>query len=173
MKPESLDLLIDIAKLLKKHGAEAFSNLSIELRSDLFRENLTDLLDTTAKVGIAKDLDRPQNRQPIFSRKSLSLLSQKEPEKAQLLQIFYDSLNAKSVLPTLKDIQMFAIELGLPDIKANGRKKATPSLMRALMTVPLEDLKKKLLPLMSNLNYNDRSLEGWSNLIIKKRDTEH
>src|SRR5687767_11741141 len=102
-----LELLVEIAKLLKKYGPETFEKLAENLSSPEFSERLTSVLFTTARAArsIKKDFSAEPKQTPRDFRSSLVALAKTESEKSDLLIKFYDGLSAKLLLPTLRDIQ--------------------------------------------------------------------
>ena len=170
-RPE-FELLSEIAKLLKKYGPETFESLSENLSSPEFSECLVSVLTTAAKVGRttrAKEVKTTeQRRSPRDFRSSLVAIGKTEPEKSALLVKFYDGLTAKTFLPTLRDVQAFVSDTGLPPVKAKARHKAIVPLVKALLPLSLEDIKAKLSVIKRVPVQDDRSLEGWSNLILDK-----
>ena len=166
------ELLRDIAKLLKKYGPDTFERLSEKLSSPDFSERLAALLVTTAKTGRTAQITEPhkverQQTQRDF-RSSLIALEQTDPNRATLLIKFYDGLTGKTYLPTLRDIQAFVSDLGLPPLKATSRDKAIVPLIKVLLPLGLEDLQSRLSAVKPVPTNDDRSLEGWSNIILDK-----
>jgi hypothetical protein len=115
-----------------------------------------------------KESETAKERSPRDFRSSLVTVGKTEPEKSDLLVKFYDGLTAKTVLPTLRDIQAFVSDMGLPPLKATARDKAIVPLTKALLPLSLEVLKARLAEVKSVSNQDDRSLEGWSNIILDK-----
>ena len=58
--------------------------------------------------------------------------------------------------------------MGLPPLNATARDKAIVPLTKALLPLSLEVLKARLAEVKSVSNQDDRSLEGWSNIILDK-----
>ncbi|MBT9132901.1 MAG: hypothetical protein DDT32_01315 [Syntrophomonadaceae bacterium] len=170
-------LLVDIAKLLKKYGPDTFESLAKAISSPQFSEQLTSILVNTATIGRPLQekkgyRNRPNTTQRDF-RSSLVSLSQTEPEKAKLLISFYDGVGAKTLLPTLRDLQSFASDAGLPPLKATSRIKAIMPLTRALIPMDVQELSALLSSIRSVSPSDDRSLEGWTNIILKSDRDEH
>jgi hypothetical protein len=171
-----LELLVEIAKLLKRYGPETFEGLAQGLSTPEFSERLVSVLIMTAKTGRTA---RPKEREIEVTRRrpnvrdfrsSLVDLGKSEPEKSDLLIRFYDELSAKAVLPTMRDIQGFASDMGLPSLNATARSKAIIPLVKALLPLPLEDLRARLMTVKRVQNQDDRSLEGWGKIILDKDD---
>jgi len=170
-KPE-LELLIEIAKLFKKYGPETFESLAANFSSPEFSERLVTILSTTAKIARTaqpKGTEQAERKRPPRDfRSSLVALENAEPEKSALLVRFYDDLMAKTVLPTLRDIQAFVSDAGLPSVKATARDKAITPFLKTLVPMPLDELRTRLSDIRSVSIRDDRSLEGWSNIILDK-----
>lgn len=167
-KPE-FGLLVDIAKLLKKYGPETFEGLAKNLSSPKFSERLVSILSATAKTGRTVGVKAKSEFSPRDFRTSLVELEKTEPDRSTLLLKLYDSLMVKSLLPTLRDIQTFVSDTGLPPFKATARSKAIVPFMKTLLNLPLDELKVKLSAIQSVSSQDNRSLEGWSNIILDKR----
>lgn len=169
---QELELLVDIAKLLRKYGPEAFENLARDISSPEFSEHLASILATTAKTARTVRTKKRETGGRIGSsrdfRSSLVGLRETEPEKSMLLLNSHDGLMAKKCLPTLRDIQAFASDAGLPVLKATARDRAIIPFLKALLRLNLDDLRSRLSMIKPVLIKDDRSLEGWSNIILDK-----
>lgn len=161
-------LLIDIIELLHKHGSESFLSLSKTISDGRFLSNLELILTETAKCGKGSSIvGKKQQTTKYNIRKQLLELTQKQPEKGQILVDFYNGLNDKKYLQSLRDIREFADELKLPTVKATSRERAVGPLMRDLMNLPVSDLKVVFKEINEfDSKNNDRSLAGWSKLIL-------
>ena len=164
-----LDLLVDLAKLLKKYGPEPFESLAVSISSPEMTQHLSVILTQTAKIGRSipktKRETGPKEKPPV--PRSLATLESVEQEKYQLLMSFYSDLIAKKVLPSLRDVKEFAIDCGLPEVRAKSRQKAISPLIGSLVKLPNGQLIAKIQSL-KKYDLGDRSLEGWSDLILDK-----
>ena len=167
-----VELLSDLAKLMKKHGPRTFENLAEMVSQPKFSEQLVSVLRTTAKASTSV-LPRTRTEAPMRDfRYSLVRLELNEPEKSALLVAFYDGVMAKQLLPTLDQLNTFAAALQIEPFKSTPRDKAVYHLTRRLMELPLEDLEKAISSAPPiDRNSNDRSMEGWSQLILSKKRT--
>jgi hypothetical protein len=164
------DLLADIARLLKKYGPEAFERLAENLSSPEFLEHLVTILKTSTKAGMTANIGRHTRKKKQSSadfRSSLTALDDKE--KAELLLKFYDGLMSKTLLPTLRSLQSFISDAGLPPSKTKVREKAIIQAIRTLRALSLDELKSILSTVSQAPLQDDRSLEGWSNIILNKK----
>jgi len=165
-----LDLLVDIAKLLKKYGPEPFELLAASISSPEMTQHLSVVLTQVAKIARSIPKTKRESRlkeKPSVPR-ALTALKNVNLEKYQLLMNFYTGLNAKSVLPTLRDLQEFAIDCGLPEVRAKSRQKAISPFIGSLIKLPNEQLIEKI-QLLKKYDMGDRSLEGWSNIILNRQ----
>jgi hypothetical protein len=174
MKDREADLFLEIAKLLKKYGPETFAELAKTLSRPDFLETLVGVLDGTRRIvhptptkhytqGSKAKLSPESNL-----RAFLKELQEKEPEKVDLLMKFYNSLLAKHVLPTLRDVQSFLSDQGIQQSKAKDRSKAIPNLIRTMSKLECDRIKQIIASTPVTRVTNDRSLEGWSGLILDR-----
>ena len=103
----------------------------------------------------------------------LQALTEQQPEKGRLLLDFYDNLVTGRYLPRLQDIRDFTADFGLPPVKAASRAKAIDALVRDLGEVPTENLESVLSRARQLEVADDRSLAGWSNIILQGRGRLH
>jgi hypothetical protein len=169
-KQRELDLLIDITKLLKKYGRESFVSLAESLSSPEMNRHLSNILTQVAKT---KETIPKKGRKTVATRRQLIPrvlvnLEKTEPEKYRLLNKFYNELITKAVLPSLDDVKEFARESGFPEVRAKSRQKAISPLLGWLAGFSYDELTVKIQS-ASKYRTGDRSLEGWSNIILDKK----
>jgi len=164
-----LDLLVDLAKLLKKHGPEPFESLVASISSPEITQQISSILTQIANTGrtIPKTKRRTSQKKEPSVPRSLTALKSVDLEKYQLLIVFYNDLIAKKILPSLRDIKDFAIHIGLGEIRANSRQRALSPLINSLTKLQNKQLIEKIQSL-KRYDISDRSLEGWSNIILHK-----
>ena len=164
-----LDLLVDLVKLLKKYGPEPFESLAASISSPEMTHHLSVILTQIAKIGrgIPKTKRKAGPKEKPYVPRSLAALKSVEQEKYQLLMSFYNDLIEKRVLPSLRDIEEFAVDRGLPEVRAKSRQRAISPLIGLLIKLPNEQLIAKVESL-KRFDMDDRSLEGWSNIILEK-----
>lgn len=165
-----LDLLIDLAKLLKKYGPGSFESLAESISSPETAQKLSVVLVQVAKIGrtIPKTKRNIRHKKEPSIPKSLIILEKIEPQKYKFLMNFYNDLIVKKILPSLRDIKEFATDCGLPEIRAESRQKAIGPLISLLIKFSNEQLIAKIQSLKKH-DTSDRSLEGWSDVILKKQ----
>lgn len=158
------DLLGDIAGLLKKYGPETFEVLAESMADPGTTQTLVDLLQSTAQISRTSPISKKGTRS---IRDELASIEMIDSQKYRLLSDFYQALQEKSALPTLKELRNFASDCGISDVGANARQKAINPLMRSLIKLPTNELAETLraVPAYSR---NDQSLQGWSAIILGK-----
>lgn len=168
------DLLVEIAKLLRRFGPKTFERLAVELSREELPSTLASVLARAAKTGSRGENRVKPHRTPVDLRSALAALRNSAPEKGALLLDVYDRLMNQSPLPTLRDIRAFAADSGLSVPKKSNRVETITSLIRELERLPETELKEKCSALESITRGGDRTLEGWSGVILDKTErTKH
>jgi hypothetical protein len=176
---DTFALLEDLARLIKKHGPTAFTDLSALLRNPEKLDELIGILEAGASAGRRAKMPKREKPSPYASASSgsLNLLLSKmrtiDPAKAEILSRFYDELTSKHVLPTLREIREFAHDNHLRGADVDSRSKAIGQLLRDLSERPSEQLNA----ILKRVHYaerprDDRSLERWADIILDK-DRSH
>lgn len=168
-------LLKDLAGLVKKHGPEVFSDLVRFLRNPDTLAELVTILEAAeiagrrARLGESRALRTQRGASTGAVRKLLSELETGQPEKAQILSGLYEALVAKQAFPTLGELRGFAKDNGLPAVTATSREKAITSLLRNLASRSTDDVRSMLRRVRIAASGGDRTLEGWTDVILKDR----
>ncbi len=166
-----LDLLVDLARLLKKHGPDAFEKLASDLSSPQFSEQLVHLLTAganAARTALQTKAVFPSESESRNLRASLVGLGDSVPEESAILVRLYDDLMAQHALPTLKEIREFARTRGLLLYKARTRTQAVESLVEAIRDRPIEEMREIAAAIQPSGREDDRSLENWTRIILDK-----
>lgn len=166
---QNAELLVDIARLLKKHGPEAFADLAHQMKEGQLQETLVSVLDSSAKSGrrfgvkaASKRAAKKRPGNPPF----LVKLEQDDPQKAAIINEIHRRLVEKTILPLLRDIRLFAESNGLRPVTAKSRHQAVSSLLRGMASEPIERIEKLNSLIKENEN---RSLGGWTEVILRNR----
>lgn len=175
----SFALLEDLARLLRKHGPGAFSDLAALLRDPAKVDEITTILEASSlagkRVGLHK-ADSARSRKkpaPATLLQMLSELKRTDPEKAALLMSFNDDLLSKRVLPSLRDLRYFASDNQLKRVSADSRDKAIGPLIRELSKRTIEELRAIIGRLRTFESAgDDRSLQRWTDVILNKKQTQ-
>lgn len=166
-----LDLLVDIAKLLKKYGPETFEILADNISKPEFAIDLANILSKTAIVSRTTKPDTKKTkakRSGKTFRDSLIETMGSHPEKGEILIHLYDGLIAKIFLPSLRELNAYLSDNGLLTLKSKSRDKAIIPFVKVFLPMPLKEVKDNLQNLHPTSNINDSSLEQWSKVIFRK-----
>lgn len=167
------DLLIDLARLLKKYGPEPFEALARSIGSPETSVRLAALLTGAAQAARATHqpattaVRAPKTMRTAPLAAALETIKTSEPAKYSCLAELYENLKEGRVLPTMRAVRSFLAERGLPAISATSRDKAFPAVMRLLLPLSVEEL-KSLSKDLPRHDQHGRDLEGWSNLILDR-----
>jgi hypothetical protein len=168
-----IDLLADMSKLLKKYGPETFESLANLLSSQDTVRHLSYILRQTINVTEKNEeiKEKSKSSQKNAVPNSLTAIIDSEPEKYKILMSLYNELVEKKVLLSLRNIKDFAMDSGFRDIIVKSRKEAIRKLINLLVELPQNELSGKLKNI-KRYGTNDRSLEGWTNIILNKKDAQ-
>ncbi len=167
---KEIQLLKDIAELYEKHGAESFESLAHLFSNERFSKNISTILMEVynRSKSIDKTKKKPSKTKSISS--SIDDLKEESPEQATILLNIYDNLNDKTYLPTLKQIRLFCEDNALNPVTARSRKTAVNQLVKSLINLPMDEISK--LQNVLEEEHQDRTLDGWSSIILNKRENE-
>jgi hypothetical protein len=169
-----LELLGEIAKLLKKYSKETFYELATILRDPNFSNQIADSLEYIAnkhikKTRTQKHLSAEEER--LKFREMLIVLGKSEPEKSKILLFMFDSLHDKTILPSFRELINFISDLGLPIPKSKSRSKVIISFIKHYINLPLKEIQLLNFPSdqRQTVEDSDRSLEGWGKVILDRK----
>ena len=165
-------LLHDLARLLRKHQPEAVALLSACMADVEFIEAIQKLL-----AAPSQSVANPPNPRGIDGsvvgsrgiRNKILLLEEQEPEKAQLLKELLDLMDSKKVLPSFREIQFFASDIGLisPFVSKN-RSQATNRLLAELLEYSLDRVREIVESIRPTGNSESSRIEHWNRLIVDR-----
>lgn len=175
MTEHQTDLLVDLAKLLHKHGPGAFESLAKLMRSPGAVEKVADVLRSVAGTYRSVSAKRRSSTGKEGTRgrtaplpEEVLLLKTTNPERYDVLRAFHADLLARRTLPTLGEIRRFAAEADVPLLRTRSKSKAIHELLRSLSKLSQDELSAKLRAVEGS---DDRSLESWYNIILRLRQT--
>jgi hypothetical protein len=165
-------LLSDLARLVRKHGPNTFGDLAKLLADPDGIGELIGILEAAqhagrqARVPEPRPIKRRGAGSAASSRKFLAEVERTQPDKAEVLSRLYDAFQAKQVLPSISEVRRFGEDNGLPAIRATSRDRAITSLLRHLAAYPTSDVRMMLARLDVAPRRGDRTLEGWTDVIL-------
>jgi hypothetical protein len=93
----AISLLVDIAKLLRRHGPESFDDLARLIDAPEFRQTLMRVLSATATAARAKRADeKVRSGQSVEQRPSLPRVPEDDPAKFAVLSRIEQLLGGRS-----------------------------------------------------------------------------
>lgn len=172
MDEHRFELLRELARLLRRFGPAAFSDLARDLRDPATVVNISEVLESFGDAGrrASHRPGRAGSQRGSSLRGFLLKLRERDSEKGAMMVEVYDALLSKRVLPTLGQLREFARDNGLGPVNATSREKAVGPLVRALALLPTDQLRGLMARLTEDSPRGDRTLEGWAELILKKRE---
>jgi len=172
---KTYELIGEIAKLLRKYGKETFSELATILKDPILLNNIKESLENIDKLAPQKKKiqKRPTSlEEGMQLRESLVVLGKTEPEKSNILLMMFDSLQNKSILPSLRELTNFISDQGLPVPNAKSRDKVIFSFLKKCTKLSLNDLEafNATINRQQHSKDTDRSLEGWGKVILDRKN---
>lgn len=168
-----IQLLADLLKLRRRYGDGAVRELAEWLRDPTKVRELQDALEAAIKIPLTpRKTARKQKSKAKSATQILERLSRTEPERAAQLAMLRDALLAKEVLPTARELRAFAEDVGLKLPNTADRRRLISSLIRALSELDPADMRRCLKQVKPATGPADRTLEGWADLILRKRHAE-
>ena len=168
---DRFELLRDLARLIKKYGPDAFVGLSDFFKSPDAIDQLVTILDAGATAGqkarVTKASGTPKRAQKWLDE-ILFEIEKTEPDKAQELFRFVQAFRGKRALPTIRNVRDFALDNGLRPVTATNRNKALLPLVKDLVAHPTGELLTILKTVTVHEREGDRTLEGWTGVILDK-----
>ena len=167
-KNKDIELLVELGRLVERHGADSFSRLAQLIRDPDQADELATVLDYAAKgAHRPRPARRSITRGP--SRVGISVLNElrmTDPKKHSILSDIRRQLVAGSILPTMSDIRRFVTVRGLSIGNASSRNAAITPLLRSMSKLPTPSL-ISILDDLVEYKPDDRSLERWREVIVK------
>lgn len=164
-----LALLLDLTRLLKKHGPQAFKSLAASLADPEWSTRLSEILGAVAATAPQQSAARGSIRGRSASERVSAQLRNAAPARLALLTPMVDKLVAGEALPRLKDVTEFAMTVGLPAPRAKSRGDAIVDVVRALVAMPTDEFEKLFPEMEAWTGRGQRSLGGWSRIIERSR----
>jgi len=174
IRQKDLDLLADLAKLLKKYGPESFESLRRLLTSGELPEEIGSILASSKHLAEEKPRPleirhpRPSRRSESLSLRQLSFLKISDPAKYDILERFYNQATLRRILPTRRDALDIAAELGLDVPKKATRTAVINKITLRLAYFPTEKLQSRIKEIIGR-GKRTQTLEDWADLILGQR----
>jgi hypothetical protein len=162
-------LLLDLARLLKKHGPETFTSLASSLADSGWSADMAVLLESVARSAPKQRAAGEPRRSRSTSEKVSTQLERADESHLSLLRPIADKLLAGEALPRLKDVVEFAATTGISVSQARSRGDAIVTLVRAMVVMPMGELEGLVREIGISVSPGQRSLGGWNQIIERSR----
>ncbi len=164
-------LLVDQAKLLKKHGSESFEDLASLIDSQRFRQSLTRILTGTAtQARVVGGHRKSKSRASSSDVLPPQVLLKEDPERVAVLTKICQLLSEGRALPRMRDVLDLAEQIGVPLEETRSRKRVVTSLLNLLGSRSVTELEEVLSRIEPRGAGN--SLQRWSDIILPKEGGE-
>ncbi len=156
-------LMVDLARLIHRHGPETFEGLLSLLRQPEQTERLAETLERALTVPFPAPSASRSRQRAIPGVQVLREVMDRSPEKFEVLSDIRDKLSKGEIFRSTGDLRRFAEENGISLGSANTRLKAIVPILQFLATLPLESIGELMRPYEDS---DDRSLARWSEVIM-------
>lgn len=168
---DEAELLIELAKLLRKYGPQPFETISHALSDPSKTQELSSLLMGLAQISRSiptrQKSEKSKGNRPAKAG-LLQSIKTSDPTKYEILRAFHAELLNRTLLPTLRDLRFFASQCGLPELRGSSRQKAVAPLIEALSTLPMEEVNMRIRSIKES-KQDEQELAGWSRLILDRQ----
>lgn len=162
MTPEE-KLTVDLARLVRRHGPEAFESLANLLRDPEEAAKLASVLEGVLAMPRASSSPRASGPRPLPGAQLLEEVGKRDPELHELLSSVRDKLASGEIFRSISDLRRFADENGISLRSVDSRMRAIVPVLRFLASLPLDEAKAVIQPYE---HPDDRSLARWSEVIM-------
>ena len=164
-----IKLLAELVRVVDRCGADSVSKLALIIKDPASARELADALDLAVKKAPPKK--RASSNCPKVSSPGLKVLDElrkSDPEKHSIIAEIRSYLIAEKALPSMGELRQFANMQNLSIGNASSRRAAIVPFLRSIAKRPTVEA-DQLLRLMVPSNRDDRSLEGWRDVIVGHR----
>ena len=159
-------VLAELVRIVDRCGADSVSRLALIIKDPDSARDLADALELAVKE--ARPKRRASSKCPKASNAGLKVLDElrkSDPEKHPIIAEIRSYLIAGKALPSMGELRQFANMQNLSIGKASSRRAAIVPLLRSIAERPSAEA-TQLLHLMVRPTRNDRSLQGWRDVIV-------
>jgi hypothetical protein len=169
LSEREIALILDLARLLKKHGSATFKSLADSLADPAWSARLSEILSAVAATAPEQQPMGQSRKSRSTSERIAAQLNRADPSRSALLSPRADKLVSGEALPSLKDVAEFASIVGLPVPRTKSRGDAVVALVRAMIEMPINELEKVVREIDVSVGQDRRSLQGWNRIIERSR----
>lgn len=163
MSEPAPELVVDLARLLRKYGPDEFIRVAQLVRSAEFADALAQLLTTFAFVGRAESGRRPERGAKTVEN-VIENLRQRDPERHALLTDIWRRLQEDPTV-TLRDLDSLYRLAAVEPSRSRSRQRAAVGLLRALAEKPTDDV-RRIAEALPRRDSRPGGLMGWADIIL-------
>ncbi len=169
MNDKELKLLISLLKEIDKYGIDIFQNLIKTLRGEEDIEKLEILFD------IAILNKKNKKNQLNYNKEINELITKFNEDKRNIVKKIITILNEKKYIKNLNEFTDFLHSYDINNKKTISWAFGTYSLIHKYKEENLDFFEKILIAIKNyeSNNAKDRSLEGWSDIIMKNQNKKN
>jgi len=142
----SKEFLVDLSRILRRHGSEPWHQLADALADPKARKKILHLLNELGTVAGRKHepaIPREPREHRSNSNLATELIEQvrdQDPSKADRLRKFLEDYNARRILSNRRDVTAFLEKLGVTPPQSYTRDKLVRLVIGALADMPIDQL---------------------------------
>ncbi len=161
------ELIYDLAKLVQKHGPEAFEKLGSLLANSAFSLELSRVLREAGTIDSDPNGARKKHSSITKARNRISEITASDPERGTILTHLHELIAINKTVPT-ESLRDYANRSGMPRFSTSDRQRIAGRMLSLFADLPLDQLQKHAdnLKRLSEESHGDRSLQGWANIIF-------
>ena len=169
IRKEEIEILAELDRIVERYGPALVARLAQSIRDPQIATDMATLLEhavENASLSKRRSRNRPSNR---IGMAVLNEFRNSDSQKHSVLAEMRELLVNKKVLVTMSELRRFSHTYGFSIGSATSRNKAIPPLLRSISDLETKEI-SDLIDTLIQVEPNDRSLERWRDLIVKKRN---
>ena len=146
----SKEFLVDLSRILRRHGSEPWHQLADALADPKAREKILHMLNELGTVAGRKHEPakpkEPREHRPNneFATELIEQMRDQEPSKADRLRKFLEDYSARRILSNRRDVTAFLEKLGVTPPQRYTRDKLVRLVIGALADMSIDQLEDLL-----------------------------
>jgi hypothetical protein len=169
MNEQGRDLLVDLARLVRRYPPEAWDEVLEWLRDDARRDSAISIISQLASISKKTQTPSSSRREPAAIQGTIERIRTDDPVRASLLEDFWNKIKDRQILPTVSSVRGFAESAGLKIGPTRGHEQAARELILKLSESDLETFQDILDRTSREPIDFGRDYERWVKLILGTR----
>lgn len=168
IRREDMEILAELDRIVARYGRDSVARLARSMRDPEIVADIAAMLEHATQRASAT---KRRSRNRLTTRVGMAVLNdlrKSDPRKHAVLAEMRELLVNGKLLGTMSELRRFAHAHDFNIGNASSRDKAIPPLLRSMSRLETDEI-ADLLDSLIQVDPNDRSLERWRNLIVKRR----